>query len=287
MLDFPTAAARRAQESIRVKLSRFVIPVTFVLLLAASWARAQDKLGSPQDEHFRLSAGVFAADSVTEVRLDADNGSLGTEIVAEEDLGLRDHSDSGDVQVETRIRERHHVRFGYFKLDRNASQQLARQIEFGNDVYEIDDVVESSFDMRNFGITYAYDFLHVDRAAIGASFGINLVEIAATAAVPARSIREEESQTGPSPVIGVHALVRITRRFHTELRAEYMQLKIDDFEGSVTGLFGAVVCRFNRNIGAGIGYRVLETEVDSTRVGETGNFRIENSGGIAFVRVTF
>jgi hypothetical protein len=274
------------QESFRVKPSRYVMCVTFVLLATAA-ARAQDKLGRPQDEHFRMSAGVFAADTVTELRLDNDAGDLGTEIAAELDLGLRDHSDSGDVEVETRIRERHRVRFGYFKIDRNASKQLERQIEFGNDVYEIDDVVESTFDMRNFGVTYSYDVLRVDRATAGASFGINLVDITASAAVPARNIREDESRAGPSPVVGVHALVRITRRFHTELRAEYMQLNIDDFEGSVTGLFGAIVCRFNRNLGLGVGYKLLETEVDSNRVGETGNFRIENSGGVAFLRVAF
>jgi len=270
-----------------VKLSRFVMPVTFFCVCTAPLAQAQDKLGSPQQEHFRMSAGIFAADSTTAVRLDADNGAVGTPVIAEVDLGLRDHSDSGDVEVETRIRERHRVRFAYFKLDREATRQLDRDIRFGNDIYQVNDLVSSSIDMRNFGLTYSYEALHLDRAAVGLSFGINLVEITAAAEVPARAIREEESRAGPTPTLGVHALLRITRRFHLDARAEYMQLGIEDFEGSVTSLFGGIVFRFNRNIGVGVGYKLLETQVDSTGDGETGNFSIENSGGVAFLRVTF
>jgi len=270
-----------------VKLPRFVMPVTFLCACVAPLAQAQDKLGSPQQEHFRMSAGIFAADSTTAVRLDADNGDVGTPVNAELDLGLRDHSDAGDVEVETRIRERHRVRFTYFKLDREATRQLDRQISFGNDVYEIDDVVSSRIDMRNFGLTYSYEALHLDRAEAGLSFGINLVEITAAAEVQARAIREEESRAGPTPTFGVHALLRITRRLHMDVRAEYMQLGIDDFEGSVTSLFGSIVFRFNRNIGVGLGYKLLETQVDSQGEGETGNFTIENSGGVAFLRVTF
>ena len=264
-----------------------LIAVATLLLSGTSSALAQDKLGNPNDERLRLSAGMFAADSTTEVRLDSNDGEIGTVVNAEEDLGLRDHSEVGDVEVELRVRDRHRVRFNYFKMDRAASQPLQREIRFGEDVYEIDDVVDSSIDMRNFGVSYSYEFLRFEGWELGASFGINLVELDSRAAVRARNIREEEARTGPTPTVGIHTLFRITKRIHAELRAEYMQLHIDDFEGTVTNLRGAVIYRFNRSIGVGLGYSLLETEVESEQLEDTGRFNISNSGALAFVRVAF
>ncbi len=269
-----------------MKLWRVAI-ATCVLASAAPLVLAQNKLGSPHEERFRLSAGLFSADTDTDMRLDADDGTLGTEVSAEEDLGLADHSDVGDVEVETRIRERHRVRFNYFKLDRAATEVLDREIRFGNDVYDAGDEVLSSIDMRNFGVTYSYEALRFDRYELGVALGVNLVELTATARVPARGIREEESRAGPTPTLGVHTLIRITERIHAEARADYMQLQVDDFEGTVTNLHAAVVYRFNRNIGAGLGYTLLDTEVESNDPGDTGRFNISNSGGVLFLRVTF
>lgn len=272
-----------------MKLLSVVITGTCALAFAAQpvLAQAQDKLGSPHDEHFRLSAGVFAADTRTDLRLDPDAGATGTEVTAEDDLALRDHSDVGDVEVEMRIRERHRVRFNYFRTDRSGTARLDRQIQFGNDLYQVNDVVTSTIDMRNFGVNYSYEFLRIDRIALGASLGVNLVELSAEAVVPARGIREDESRAAPTPTIGAHALVRITRRIHAELRGEYLQVNVADFDGTITNLHGAVVYRFSRNLGVGLGYTRLETDIESRKSGDTGRFRIDNSGGVLFMRVTF
>lgn len=260
---------------------------TWVLSCAAPLAHAQDKLGSPNDEHFRLSGGLFSVDTETDVRLDADDGTEGTEVSGEDDLGLRDHSEVGDVEVEMRIRERHRIRFDYFKLDRTATQALERDIQFGNDTYNAGDIVESAIDMRNFGATYMYELARKDRFVFAWGLGINLLELNATAEVPARSIEEEESISGPGPVLGIQTLVRITPRIHAELRAEYMEAHASDFRGSITNLHGSIVYRFNRSIGAGLGYKLLEIDAESESMGDTGRFNISNSGGLAFVRVTF
>ena len=269
-----------------MKLWRVAI-ATCALALGAPLVFAQDRLGSPHEEKFRLRAGVFSADTDTDMRLDADDGTLGTEVSAEEDLGLADHSDVGDVEVELRIREKHRVRFNYFKIERAATEVLDRTIRFGNDVYNAGDEVLSSIDMRNFALTYSYEALRFDRYELGVALGVNIVELNAQARVPARGIREEESRAGPTPTVGIHTLVRITERIHAEARADYMQLQVDDFEGTVTNLYGAVVYRFNRNIGVGLGYMLLDTEVESNDPGDTGRFNISNSGGLLFVRVTF
>lgn len=270
-----------------MKLPVRVLSGVCVLSCAASLAHAQDQLGSPNDEHFRLSAGLFSVDTETDVRVDANDGTEGTEVNAEEDLGLRDHSEVGDVEVETRIRERHRVRFDYFKLERTSTQALEREIVFGNDTYNVGDIVDSAIDMRSFGVTYMYELARKDRFIFAWGLGVVLLELNTAAEVDARSISEEESVSGPGPLLGIQTLVRLNPRIHAELRGEYMEAHASDFDGSITNLHGTIVYRFNRSIGAGLGYKLMEIDAESESAGDTGRFKLSNSGPLIFVRVTF
>lgn len=267
----------------------FQLPFALVLLVGASPCALaqQDRLGSPQDDRFRITAGIFSVSTQTDLRLDADNGAPGTELSAEDDLGLRDQGEIGNVEVEFRIRERHRVRLNYFASDRRAITTLTRTIQFGNDVYAVDDVVNSRIDLRMFGASYAYEMLRADRYQLGLSFGLNLVEVQAEAEVPARQISEQQSRTGPIPTIGAHALVRLSGRFHVEARGEYLQIHVNDVKGSLTNLHAGLLYRFNRNLGVGIGYTVLDTEVVSEDVDDSGEFRFGNDGPELFLRANF
>ena len=90
--------------------STWVMTCALLGVLAAQNARAQETIGSPFADYFRLSAGLLSASAETEMRLDADDGTLGTVVSGEDDLGLRDKSEMGDVEMEIRIRERHRLR---------------------------------------------------------------------------------------------------------------------------------------------------------------------------------
>lgn len=267
----------------------FQAPFALVFLAgAAPIALAQqDSFGSPQDDRFRITAGIFSASTQTDLRLDADNGAPGTELSAEDDLGLRDQGELANVEVEVRIRERHRVRLNYFASDRQASTTLTRTIQFGNDVYAVGDLVNSSIDLRMFGANYAYELLRVERYELGLSFGLSLIEVQADAEVPARRISEQESGTGPIPMFGAHALFRLSRRFHLEARGEYLQVRVNDLEGSLTNLHAGLLYRFNRNLGVGVGYTFFDTEVVSEDVDDSGEFKFGNSGAELFLRVSF
>jgi hypothetical protein len=256
-------------------------------VMAHAQMQAPDRLSSPQDDRFRLSAGLLSATAETEMRLDADDGTPGTALTGEEDLGLRERSEVGDVEMEVRIRERHRVRFNFFQLDRRATQALARDIQFGNDLYAVDDVVDSRIDLRTFGMSYAYELLRQERFELGLSLGLNIAQVDAEAEVDARRISERETRNGPVPAVGVHALFRISKRFHVEARGEYMQLTVSDIEGTVMNLRGALLYRFNRNLGLGLGYTSNEIEIISTDIGDTGQFKLKTSGGELFLRVAF
>jgi hypothetical protein len=256
-------------------------------VLATGAVQAQEPLDSPFAEYFRLSAGLLSAGSETELRLDADDGTPGTVVSGEDDLGLRDKSEMGDVEMEIRIRERHRLRLNYFRIDRSASQVIDRDIQFGDDLFEAGDQVESKLDWREFSITYGYAFLRRERFEIYGTFGLHLTEVSASGEVDADDIREEENGVFPIPAIGAGTLIRISDRFHFEGRVDYLEVSYEDIDGTLLDFRGSVVYRFSRNFSLGAAYVFTQREATSEEVGDSGFFDLRHSGPELFLRITF
>lgn len=256
-------------------------------LCLARAAHAQEEIASPFEDHFRLTSGLLSTTTETELRLDADDGTPGTLVSGESDLGLREQSEQADVEAELRIRERHRVRFNYFRLDRTAAQVIDRQIQFGNDVFDVGDLAETRLDWREFSVTYGYTFLRRESFEVYGSFGVHLVEASAQGEVSAEDIREEETEAAPIPALGIGTLIRFSDRFHFEARADYLKVSIDEFDGTLLDLRGAVLFRFNRNVAVGAAYVLMEREATSEDADDSGVFNLHNSGPELFLRVAF
>ena len=259
---------------------RAVAPIgALSFLFVAGPGQAQEALGTPFNDHFRLTAGVLSATADTELRLDADDGTTGTLVSAEDDLGLADRGEFADIEAEVRIRERHFVRFNYFRLDRSATTTITR--------FEAGDEVESTLDLREFTATYAYRFLRKPRFELYGSFGLHLTEFVAEGRVRARGLREDEHEVAPLPALGLGAEVAFTNRIFMSVFVDYLQANVDDFEGEILDARITAVYRFTRNLSAGLGYFLLERKVDSFDPDDSGHFRLTDSGAEVFLRMSF
>lgn len=256
-------------------------------LFLAGPGQAQEAIGTPFNDHVRLTAGLLSATADTELRLDADDGTTGTPVSGEDDLGLADRGEFADIEAEVRIRERHFVRFNYFRLDRAATTTITRQIQFGNDTFEPGDEVESTLDLREFTATYAYRFVRKPRFELYGSFGLHLTEFVAEGRVRARGLREDESEVAPLPALGLGAEVAFTNRIFMSAFVDYLQASVDDFEGEILDARITALYRFTRNLSAGLGYFLLERKVDSFDPDDSGHFRLTDSGAELFLRMSF
>src|SRR4051812_19152106 len=121
-------------------------------------------IASPVSDHFSMRAIYFQPSVSTDFRLDPGstlNG--GTPLSAEDDLGLDDQANQGRVEVDLRMRERHHLRADFFKLSRFKEQPLTQDIVFGDFTFRQGDTFRTNLDWRVLSITYTYQFFKFER----------------------------------------------------------------------------------------------------------------------------
>jgi len=267
-----------------------------LLLLAAATAQAQDaRRGAPPvldpvfDHRVTMSASLGWSSTDTTVRLDAADGTPGTELDAEDDLGLDDAELSGRAELVLRPRPRHRVRLGlnYLASDRTAKTVLEEDIRFGEEVYLAGETVDSALRLRTWSMAYGYSFLRFERVEVAASLGITSIDFDAEAAVRARGVSEREERSAPAPQLGLEAAFRVYRNWYAEARYQYVDIDVDEGTGTLTQLDAAVWWQFDTNLAAGLAYTSFDVDVESRDPGDTGLFQYQTDGPQLFIRASF
>lgn len=271
-----------------------LLPIPFVLAasLAAAAANARPPEPEPDNllnDRFGLQFAVMYSSNSTDVRVDATDGTLGTELNAEDDLGLSKSKLLGRGEVWFRMRERHRARISnYFvPLDRRGNTVLDRTIQFGDEVYVVGDEVSSRLAVRVLAFSYTYSFIKNDRLEAGVSLGFDIVGFEGEATVPARLRTEREERSGPAPLVGLEVMGRISGPWYAEARVQYLKAEIDDVEGGLTAFEVNALYRLHRNVTLGLGYNSFSLDIDSRDIGDSGRLELTTAGPQLFARVGF
>lgn len=271
-----------------------LLPIPFVLAasLAAAAANARPPEPEPDNllnDRFGVQFALMYSSNSTDVRVDATDGTLGTELNAEDDLGLSKSKLLGRGEVWFRMRERHRARISnYFvPLDRRGNAVLDRTIQFGDEVYVAGDEVSSRLAVRVLAFSYTYSFVKNDRLEAGVSLGFDLVGFEGEATVPARLRTEREERSGPAPLVGLEVMGRIRGPWYAEARVQYLKAEIDDVDGGLTAFEVNALYRLHPNVTLGLGYNSFSLDIDSRDIGDSGRLELTTAGPQLFARVGF
>ncbi len=260
------------------------------LALAATLAHADGDYASPTDDRVRLSLGIMRMSSSTTMQVNPSTGTPGTEINAENDLGLDKSDIEPKFQAMLRVEQNQRLRFDYFTLDRNDQKTLeGAPIVFGNVVLQTGDPVQSSLSLRSLGLAYGYSFLHTETLEFAATVGINEMDISTSARVQTQTshIYQNENVAGPFPTLGIDGTWVVSRRFYFDGRAQYLQLHINDLDGSLGFYELDALYRLRPNVSFALGYNAVRAHLSSTKTSQSGFFNIDTQGPELFVRVAF
>lgn len=238
------------------------------------------------EDRFRAEVNFIWAGVDTQLRVDPSNIQRGTQISAEDDLGLDDTELMTQAELTLLPGDHHLIRFSALNTRRSAQKNIDRQIRFDDQVYVAGERVDSEMNISMFGLTYGYRFLASNRAEVTASFGIQIASVETNAVVRSRVVREAEDGVAPLPLVGLEGRYDFTDRWSAEGRLQYLGANIDDVEGSILDARLAATWRVNPYLVFGLGYRSFSLDIDSRNSSTPGLVDMEIAGPLLFARAS-
>lgn len=245
------------------------------------------ELASPVSDSFYMRATYFPAAVNTEFAIDPSANVRGTTLSGEDDLGWDDQVDQGRMEIDFRLKRRHHLRIDYFKLSRFHEQPLPRGIVFGNFGFAEGTNFRSKLDLRLLTLTHTYQFFKFERFEAGGGLGFHIIQASAEGGQPGTLNREEISEAGFFPSVALNAAFRISKRWAVTARGQYFAATPEDFEGSIADYHADIQYRWRKNFAVGLGYSKIAAHLVLVDIDNPVLFDLDTAGPELFFRVSF
>ncbi|HYJ41109.1 MAG TPA: hypothetical protein VEW08_09975 [Steroidobacteraceae bacterium] len=238
------------------------------------------EVASPVSDRFFVRMSAFGASPETNLRVDPTSPAVfiippppapqvpinlpppGTELVAEEDLGLDDQIEQARMEFDIRMGERNHLRIDYFKIARFGEVIVTDPIDFGDSTFDTDDIVRTNFDWRVLSLTYTYSLFKAERFEAGAGIGVHVIEAHAEMKQPGTLNNEKFDEVAPFATIAFNASYRISKRWSITARGQTFEYSKDEITGRLSDFHGDIQFRWHKNLAVGIGYTQLRYELE-------------------------
>jgi hypothetical protein len=242
-------------------------------------AHAQEDQAKP--DRFRVFAGGFFA------KLDTDSevttgGRGGRTFNLEDDLGLKDDDEVIVGGFRWRFGKRHSLGIMHMTLDRDADQNLTRELSIGDQTFTINATTMTTFDYKTTHVDYRYAFYSTDRLDAGLLLGLSNIEfdfeVVADVAFPGGGVLTQsvhESEGFPVPSIGLGFRYALNEDWY--LRAGATYLEYDDGEWDASLLLAGVGVEWFpwRHFGFGLGYDLVQIEYDENNDPDDDEFDVK------------
>lgn len=243
---------------------------------------------SPIADHFAIRAafidGTVHTNGVVD---DTAAGAAGTRFSGEADFGLPGRSAQGRAEFIFRLHERGRLRVSALDLSRAGTVRVNRIVRYGDQTFQVNDRVNTTFDWRAFDFTWLYSFVRNDRFELGAGVGMHFIQAESTATVPARGIRESFDGSGPFATLALDGTWRFTRRFSFNARVQTFDVTASSISGRLLDWHADVQFRFHRNVALGLGYQSNDMRLDIANRDPSGSLRFDVAGPEVSLRASF
>lgn len=223
---------------------------------------------------FKFTAGAFMPVNNTEIRVGNSSGSIGTEIDLEDDLGFTESTASFLASFEWRVSRRSRFSLEYFYLNRDATKTIDKQIEFGDEVFDLNAKISAFFDTQIIRFAYSYAILSKPKYEAGLLIGAHVLlgdmGLKLEANGQTAEVRDNFDFTAPLPDIGIWGEFVISKRFAAYANVNYLSVKIDNVDGSIISYNVSVLYNVYKNFNLTAGYTGLTFDLDVEKENRNG-----------------
>ena len=205
--------------------------------------------------HYFLDVGGFATSVKTDLRVDASNGSTGSELQLE-DHGLDANPTILRIDGLINLKEsRSSFSFTGLVINRSNTYTLVDEIAVGDSIYHPGIGITNKFNTTYLGATYRYSIFYKKNWEAGLSAGVRILNIN----TDVRRFSDTTNMTGgsttlPAPVLGFYVNYGITPNLAITAKGEFLKITISDITGVVVDSRIAARYYFWKDLCAGVAY---------------------------------
>lgn len=223
---------------------------------------------------FKSTAGAFFPVNNTKIEIGNSDGSRGTEIDFEDDLGFKKSTVTFMGNFQWRASRRSRFDLGFFHLDRTTSRQLQKTIEFGDHTYPVNATVSSYFKVDIYQFSYGYAFLLGPKYELGLQLGIHTlstgVGIGLAGQTAGVSYNDDFDFTAPLPDIGIWGGYAFTEKLALNGNVNYFSIKVNDFTGKIVSYNLSLMYQIIPDLSMALGYTGMNFTVDVVKTNMDG-----------------
>jgi len=244
---------------------------------------------SPLFPRLSVTGGRYSGHFDTNVRLDPDATGEGTRIGFERDLGLAPSERLQRFALEWQPLARHELAGSYFSSSRNGFQQIDREFTFRNNVYPVNALVTTGFDLKYWSATYTYWARRSARDGFGITLGAAGLSLDASVIAQRADLTVAANQTAktdvPVALAGVQGRVALSPRLFADAAVSTLpRVTISGYTGRALTGGARLEYRALRWLGVGAAYNYFRLNVDVARTDLHGSIDMTMRGPEGFVR---
>jgi len=245
-------------------------------------------LAAAQDDHrFSISFGAFITDRGAETRVDAADGTPGTPVDIEGELGLDASETVLRLDGYFKFNERHRIDFSVFDMSRDATRQIDAEITWDDFVFPIDATVHSNFEFNIYKLAYTWSFLRREKGYLGLTGGIYVDDVAVNLSAENIADAAGGDVTAPLPVIGLRGEYYFTDKWTFRACGELFGLEYEAMDGSLTDLYAGIDYQLFTHAAIGLGLNSVRMNVDVSGSRLKGSLDWQYDGALLFLKFTF
>ena len=272
-----------------------------VLLVTSSPVAAQDLADWedwPTADRWNISVGYFLPELDTTVIVTDADGTLGTGISFEKNLGLDDSESTAVLNIDWRFFKRHTLSYRYFDLQRSATTTSSVSIAVGGEVFDVNLPIQSFFDVTAHEVSYSYSLMFDQKKELFVGLGISLQDLVLgiqgteSSPVPGEIINSTLDSTAPLPTLNVGFIYAFSDKWVFQSRLGWLAVELDfgageDLSGEIINATAGIQWRAFKNVGFFAHYQLFDVNVDYLDTGVRFAIDYDYNGPVLGVSVNF
>ncbi len=238
-------------------------------------------------ERFSLTVSGYQPSIDTQVRFDASNQLPGTNLDLEDDLQLNDSETLTQYYASLHIMRDVSLEGSYFEFGRFMETVLSGPVQFGDTMFPVSTNVATHFEAGVTTLALRWTFFRTDRTQLAATAGGYWMSLQTGIDSAGGGLAELAEADALLPMAGLFFGWNLTQKLQLTASGDYLSIDDDDLEGSISSYRASLQYRVLEKLGIGIGYDVMDVEVESVETGFPGFFSSRQQGPMAFMTLRF